>query len=164
MDRVRDDPNADVQRIEAKLASFVRDYTRSATSGSSENHEEALRWVCAGFEYLLGALLDRSRDWSGWVDGIEPAFEHFPDAVTVVSEVEIGIRGRAYWSKASRGPFYIEPFFGAVRIAQDHDVVESYEILFSNATQGLGLTPYGKHIRRSDWYLPSKWGYRFVKP
>lgn len=124
MDRVSDDPNADVQRIEAKLARFVRDYIGVASSGSNEDHDEALHWVCTGFEYLLGALLDGCRNWSGWVDGIEPAFEHFPDAVMVVSKVEVRIRGRADWCKAGSGPFCIEPFFGTVRIAQRHDTIE----------------------------------------
>ena len=158
------EPAANIHRIETKLANFVREYLRAISSGSAGDQEEALRWVCSAFEHLLGELLDGSQGWCGWVDGIEPAFEHFPNAVTVVSDVEISIRGRADWARSGGGPCWVEPFHGIVRIAESEDLIESYELLFSDEERGLGRTEFGKHIRRSDWYFPKRWGYRFKKP
>lgn len=158
------DQHAEIPDIEATLAGFVRDYIRASFSGSAERQEEALRWVCAGLEYLLGALMDGREEWDGWVDGILPATDYSPTAVTIDSKVEMSVRGQAIWGKAASGPFWIEPFLGTVRVAQDRDAVEAYEILFANAEQGLGRRFYGKHIRREDWYFPGQWAFRFTKP
>ena len=47
------DPHSEILYIETKLAGFVRDYVRSSATDSVERQEEALRWVCAGFRFLL---------------------------------------------------------------------------------------------------------------
>src|SRR5579871_1438021 len=52
-------PRAD--DLEAKLAGFIRSYI---CSSDPTEKEEALRWVCAGLERLLGMLLAGCSGWS----------------------------------------------------------------------------------------------------
>ena len=157
------DPHAQIPGIETKLAGFVRDYIRASSSGPAESQDEALRWVCAGLKYMLGALMDGCEEWDGWADGILPATDYLPTAVTIDSKVQVSVRGYAIWGKAASGPFWIEPFLGTVRVARDRNAVEAYEILFANAEQGLGHVFYGKRIRRADWYFPGRWAFRFKR-
>jgi hypothetical protein len=130
--------------LESKVAEFVRSYIRASRGGDSSEEQDALRWACAGLERLLGGLLQGSERWTGWVDGIFPATDMFPDALTVTSPV----RGSALWGKASRGPFWIEPFLATVRISENTDAIVSYSLKFADAARGLGTVPYGKHLSR----------------
>jgi hypothetical protein len=41
-----------------------------------------------------------------------------PDPVKTLSPVESTMRGAAIWGENLRGPFWIEPFFAHVRIAE----------------------------------------------
>jgi hypothetical protein len=147
--------------LDAKLAGFVRSYIRCSSSSVSAEKEE--HWMYRGLEWLLGELLKGSDGWGGWIDGILPAADMLPDSIQVISAVEVSVRGRAIWGKGSRDGFSIEPFFGSVRISETQDEIVSYEIKFGDAACGLGRTPYGKHIRRPDWFFPTEWLYTFSK-
>jgi hypothetical protein len=148
--------------LESKLARFVRSYLAIQDSDSPEK-QEALRWVCSGLEYLLGVLLQGNDGWTGWVDGIVPATDILTDSVNVVSAVELIVRGRAEWAKQASGPFWIEPFLGSVRISETVDEIVSYELGFGDAARGLGTMPYGKHVRKVDWFFPAAWLFTFSK-
>jgi hypothetical protein len=91
--------------LEVKLAGFVRTFIQESRDQHSAAAQEALRWVCAGLEHLLGARLEECERWSGWVDGVDPATDLLPDAVQVISGAEVSIRGRALWGKKAGGPF-----------------------------------------------------------
>ena len=144
--------------LEIKLAAFVRSYFHASHAGESD--PEALRWVCAAMEFLLGDLLEGAEGWSGWVDGILPATDMLPDAVTIVSECELHVRGSALWRNASG--CWIEPFFGSVRIAANQDQIVRYELMFADARQGLGRVRYDKHLRWVDWFFPLEWEFTFI--
>ena len=149
--------------LESKVAEFVRSYIRASHGGDASEEQEALRWICAGLERLLGELLQGSEGWAGWVDGIFPATDMVPDALKVISPVELTVRGSALWGKASRGPFWIEPFLASVRISENTDTILSYSVKFADAARGLGTVPYGKHLRRPDWFFPVEWLFTFSK-
>ncbi len=147
--------------LECKLAGFVRCYINASQNSEHSQAEEALRWVCSGFEYLLGHLLDECGDWRGWVDGIMPATDMLPDAIKVVLPLDLTIRGLAIWGERSRGPFWIEPFQASARIAAGTDSLIDYEIYFGDASRGLARFAYGKHVRRAEWYSPHEWLFMF---
>jgi hypothetical protein len=149
--------------LESKLAGFVRSYIHASKNGESLQAEEALRWVCSGMEYLLGSLLDDCKGWHGWVDGIIPATDILPDAITVSSNIDLSVCGQAVWGERSQGPFWIEPFLGSVQIAETHDVLGAYEIHFGDAARGLAKFPHDKHVRRVDWFSPGEWLFVFSK-
>ena len=86
-----------------------------------------------------------------------------PEAVKVVSLFEVSVRGYAMWAKASRGPLWIEPFFGITRISETGDSIIGYELHFGDAARGLGSFPYGKHIRWENWFFPKHWLFSFSK-
>lgn len=77
------------------LAGFARSYSHAPHGGDSSREEAALRWVCTGLEYRLGAPLEGKDGWLGWGDGILPATDMLPDFIRVISEVELRVRGRA---------------------------------------------------------------------
>jgi hypothetical protein len=142
--------------LEAKLAGFVRSYIRSGPAQG----EEALRWVCAGLEWLL----DGCTRWSGWVDGILPATDMLPDAIEVVSPVALSIRGCALWAKSAKGPFWIEPFHATVQISDAAEgTIVNYDLRFADAARELGTVPFDKHLRKPDWFFPSEWLFTFSK-
>jgi hypothetical protein len=147
--------------LESKLAGFVRAYIRASSGGDSTEEQEALRWTCAALEWLLGELLQGSKGWTGWVDGIIPATDMLPDALVVISPVEFTLRGCALWGKI-RG-FWIEPFLASVRISDNADAIVGYSLKFADATRGLGTVPHGKHLRRPDWFFPVEWLFTFSK-
>src|SRR5262249_32887525 len=70
--------------LESRVAEFVRSYIRASRGGDFSEEQEALRWTCAGLERLLGGLLQDSKGWTGWVDGIFPATDMLPDALKVI--------------------------------------------------------------------------------
>ena len=87
--------------LESKLAEFVRTYIAAARADDLSQEPEALRWLCCGLEYFLGEQLEGSDEWNGWVDGILPATDMLPDAIKVVSPIEVSVRGYALWRMAS---------------------------------------------------------------
>jgi hypothetical protein len=150
--------------LESKLAGFVHAYITAVHRGDPSQQQEELRWVCSGLEYLLGALLQERDGWAGWVDGINPATDMLPDSISVVSAVELSVRGWALWGKSvGAEPFWIEPFLGSVRVSDTADAIVSYELRFGDAVHGLGKFPHGKHLRRVDWFFPTKWMFTFSK-
>jgi hypothetical protein len=149
--------------LECKLAAFVRSYIDASLSGESSYANEALTRVCSGFEYLVGHLLNERDEWRGRVDGIIPATDMVPDAIRVDSSLGFTLNGRAIWGESSRGPFWIEPFRGSVRLTEGTDALIDYEIRFADASRGLATFPYGKHLRRAEWYLPQEWLFMFSK-
>ena len=92
-----------------------------------------------------------------------PGYDMVPDALKVTSPVELTVRGSALWGKGSRGAFWIEPFFATVRISKNTDAIVSYSLKFADAARGLGAVPYGKHLRRPDWFFPVEWLFTFSK-
>lgn len=154
--------SSETDQLEAKLAGFIRSYL-SCTDPSQK--EEALRWVCAGLEWLLGTLLNGCTGWSGWVDGILPATDMLPGAIEVISPGALSIRGCALWAKnTARSPFWIEPFHATVQISDEaEDTIVSYDLAFADASRELGSVPYDKHLRRPDWFFPSQWLFTFSK-
>ncbi len=78
------------------------------------------------------------------------------EAVRVVSVVEVSLRGYAIWA-IGRGPAWIEPFFGIVRISETGDSIAGYELHFGDAVRGLGKVPYGRHMRWVAWFFPTEW-------
>lgn len=149
--------------LELKLAEFVRTCIDAARSDDLSQEPEALRWLCCGLEWLLGEQLQDRDGWSGWVDDIIPATDMLPGAIQVISPIEVSVRGYATWAKAGRGPFWIEPFFGIVRISESDNSITGYELHFGDAARGLGTTPYGKHVRWESWFLPAEWMFHFSK-
>ena len=149
--------------LESKLARFVRSYIVASRTAHVAEQEEALRWVCSGLEWLLGGRLEGVDGWTGWVDGILPATEMLPDGITVISAVELQIRGQALWGERAAGPFWINPFFGSVQISEGSEEITNYELRFGDAARGLGRVPYGKHLRRADWFFPAEWYFTFFK-
>src|ERR1700716_4307975 len=119
------DPGAGLSNgdLEHKLAGLVRSYIYASRGSDSSQEQEALRWVCSGLEYLLGGLLEGHNGWRGWVDGILPATDMLPNAVNVISTVELSVRGRALWGKSAKGQFWIEPFLGSVQISETSDAI-----------------------------------------
>jgi hypothetical protein len=113
--------------------------------------------VCAdGLERrLAGELYGRER-WKRWVDGVLPATDLVPEAVMAISAVEVNLRGFAIW-EIGRGPAWIEPFFGIVRLSQTSDAILGYELRFADADRALGNVTYGKHVRRVDCFFPPEW-------
>jgi hypothetical protein len=87
----------------------------------------------------------------------------FPDSVNVISTVELSVRGRAIWAKNSRGPFWIEPFLGVVRISETIDAIVSYDLKFADASRELARFRYGRHLRKADWFFPEEWYSRFQR-
>jgi hypothetical protein len=153
--------SSETDQLEAKLAGFIRSYL-SCTDPSQK--EEALRWVCAGLEWLLGTLLNGWTGWSGWVDGILPATDMLPDAIEVISPIALSIRGCALWAKSDKSPFWIEPFHATVQISDAAaDTIVSYDLMFADAARELGTVPFGKHLRKPDWFFPSQWLFTFSK-
>src|SRR5258706_13448909 len=69
----------------------------------------------------------------------------------------------AIWGKTARGPFWIEPFLASVRVSESSDTIVNYDLGFGDAVRGLGTVPYGKHLRRADWFFPTEWLFRFSK-
>jgi hypothetical protein len=149
--------------LEPKIAEFVRTHVAAASSEGVLQEREALRRLCAELERLLGLQLEGCDGWDGWVDGIIPATETRPDAIKVISPLEVSSRGSAIWAQSSRGPFWTEPFFGVVRISDSEDAIIGYELRFADAARGLGTTPHGKHLRWPSWFLPTEWMFRFSK-
>jgi hypothetical protein len=149
--------------LESKIAEYVRAYVEAARGDDSSQEQEALRWLCSGLEYLLGEQLEGRDGWNGWVDGIIPASDMLPQAIKVISKVEVSVRASAIWAKASPGPFWIEPFFGIVRISESGDSIIGYELHFGDGAWGLGTTVHGKHLRWESWFLPAEWMFRFSK-
>jgi hypothetical protein len=147
------------QLVESVLAGSVRSYIQAQVE--SEEQGRALYGVCSALEHLLDILLQGSSEWNGWVDGLYLAWDAVPNAVQIVSPVELTVRGKADWGK--RDPCWIEPFFAAVRISETSEAIESYEIKFADAAKGLGRTAYGKHIRQPEWYFPEEWLFTFSK-
>ena len=148
--------------LESEIAKIVRTYIDTACSDGLSPDPGALRWLCSGLEWLLDREPQGCDGWKGWVDGILPT-DIVPDAVRIISTVEVSVRGSALWAKTSRGPFWIEPFFGIVRISETDDSIQAYELHFGDAAWGLGATPYGKHVRWESWFLPAEWMFRFSK-
>lgn len=144
--------------LESKLAEFVRTYIAAARSDDLSKEPEALRWMCCGLEWLLERRL-KGREGSEWwwVDGIVPATDMMPDAIQVISAVEVSVRGYALWAKASEAPLWIDPFFCIVRISETGDSIAGYELYFGDAARGLGKVPYDKHLRWVDWFFPQEW-------
>jgi hypothetical protein len=149
--------------LEAQVAEFVRSYIRASRAGDSSEEQEALRFTCAALERLINGLLKGSEGWTGWVDGILPATDMFADALKVISPDELTVRGRAVWGKSSRGPFWIEPFWGAIRLFENTDAIVSYSLRFADATRELGTVAYGQHVRRPAWFFPAEWLFTFSK-
>jgi hypothetical protein len=156
-------PGASDNELEIKLGGFVRLYIHASLGGDSQLEQNALRWVCSGLEYLLGSLLNGCDGWCGWVDGILPATDMLPDAVRVSSGIDLTIRGQALWGENARGPFWVEPFLGSVRVSETHDVIAGYEIKFADAARGLATFPHDKHVRRPEWFSPAEWLFVFSK-
>jgi hypothetical protein len=149
--------------LESRIAESVCSYIKAVRSPDSPNEPEALRWLCAGLERLLRRRLEGREGWNGWVDGVIAATDILPDAIQVISAVEVNLRGYATWAKVSRGPFWIEPFFGIVRLSETDHSIAGYELYFADAVLGFGRVPYGKHIRWEAWFLPNEWLYKFSK-
>jgi hypothetical protein len=84
-----------------------------------------------------------------------------PDAVQLISPVELSVRGRAVC--ADYGDLCIEPFLGCVRISEAGDAVISYHIHFGDASWAPGSVPYNKHLRKPDWFFPAQWFITFAK-
>ena len=80
----------------------------------------------------------------------------------MISTVELSVRGRALWGKSAGGPFWIEPFLGAVQISETTDAIVSYDLKFADAARGPGATPYLKHLN-PDWFFPAQWLFAFSK-
>jgi hypothetical protein len=154
-------PATSDDELESYLAGFVRSYMQTSRGRDPAGQEDALQKVCTGLEYLLGRLLSRRVEWRGWVDGVIPATEYVPDSIQVISMVELSVRGCALWAKGSRGPFWIEPFLGCVRISETRDAIVGYQIHFGDASRGLANVPYDKHLRRPDWFHPAQWLFSF---
>jgi hypothetical protein len=156
-------PGASDNELEIKLAGFIRSYIHASYGEDSLLEQNALRWVCSGLEYLLGSLLNGCEGWRGWVDGILPATDMLPDAVKVSSGIDLTIHGQALWGEDARGPFWIEPFLGSVRISETHDAITGYKINFADAARGLATFPHDKHVRRAEWFSPAEWLFVFSK-
>jgi hypothetical protein len=86
-----------------------------------------------------------------------------PDAVEVLSPVELTVRGSAIWGENVRGPLWIEPFFASLRTSEVCDTIVSYDLRFGDAVRELGTVPFGKHLRRADWFFPTEWLFRFSR-
>jgi hypothetical protein len=115
-------------------------------------------------EQLLGALLDKSNEWNGWFDDLEPADDILSSPVTVVSAVEVSVRGRAIWGESGGDRnFWIEPFFASIRISEAADRILSYDLELGDACRGLAKFPYGKHVRYENWFFPADWLFTFSR-
>jgi hypothetical protein len=87
-----------------------------------------------------------------------------PDAISVVSAVEVSLRGYALWGEsAGGGPFWIEPFLASLRISETNDAIVAYELRFADASQGLRRVAADKYLRRTDWFFPTEWLFAFSK-
>ena len=104
--------------LESQLAGFVRSYMHALGGDESSERQEALRWICAALERLLGRLLqEHGGGRYSFVDGIVPGWDMVPNPVQVLSPRELTIRGTADWGENARGSSWIEPFFASLRIS-----------------------------------------------
>ena len=86
------------------------------------------------------------------------------DAIEVISPVALSIRGCALWAKSDKSPFWKEPFHATVQISDAPEgAIVSYDLMFGDAARQLGTVPFGKHLRRPDWFFPSQWLFTFSK-
>jgi hypothetical protein len=147
--------------LESKLAEFVRTYIAAVRGDDLSQEPEALRWLCCGLEYFLGEQLEGSDGWNGWVDGIVPATDMLPDAIQVVSSVEVSVRDYQF------GPKLPGPPSGSTRssVACEfrRQATPSYEIHFGDKARGLAKLPIGKHLPWVHWFFPKDWIYSFFK-
>jgi hypothetical protein len=73
-----------------------------------------------------------------------------------------GARKRALGKRFAR-PFLGRAFLASVRVCENTDAIVSYSLKFADAAWELGAVPYGKHLRRPDWFLPVEWLFTFSK-
>jgi hypothetical protein len=71
------------------------------------------------------------------------------------------IRGTADWCGESGA--WIEPFYAAMRLTATGDALSGYTLCFGDSARGLATVPYGKHLRRTDWFYPDTWLFAFTK-
>lgn len=147
---------------ETFLAAHVAEFLK-LPEVAYEERKKALAWVCLGVGRLLDSLLTGER-WGGWIDNVFPGND-FPEwAVTVESGSVMSLRGTAPWAKDVCGPFWIEPFFARLRLSEDRQHLDSYEIGFADASRDLRQFRHGQHIRRENWCFPEKWMFYFTGP
>jgi hypothetical protein len=153
-----------IARLESILAADVTAYLDAAKT-SAEQQEAQLRSLCSSLEFLLQKKLAGSDGWkrSYWIDGIIPASDMIPDAVTI-TDGEIQIRGIAIWGKGGRrDPFWIEPFYASLCLPAADGSLPAYTLCFGDSARDLATTPYGRHLRRVDWFYPESWLFAFTK-
>jgi hypothetical protein len=131
-----------------ELAAGVRAYLALADRDSPAG-QEWLQRICGQLEWFLNGLLRGHEGWTRhrYVDGL------IPDSVAVTSPVAIEIRAIMIWGKGRAQ--WVEPFLGVVRISPAADRIESYELAFGDAEQGLGRVPFRPHRRRP--VDPARW-------
>jgi hypothetical protein len=151
--------------LESLLAADLTAYLDAAKS-SPEEQEARLRSLCSSFEFLLQKKkLEDSDGWkrSYWIDEIIPASDMIPDCVTITGS-EIQIRGTAIWGNGgSRDPFWIEPLHAVLCLQATDGPLPAYTLCFGDSARDLASVPYGKHLRRADWFYPDSWLFVFTK-
>ena len=151
----------EIQRLESLLATDLRTYLGAGNS-SPEEHQDQIQSLMATLEYLLQTHLEGCEGWkrSYFVDGIFPAFDVLPDCFSI-ADGEMRIRGRADWCGESGA--WIEPFYAAMRLSAAGDPLSAYTLCFGDSARGLATVPYGKHLRRTNWFYPDSWLFTFTK-
>ena len=87
-----------------------------------------------------------------------------PEAIEIVSDVELRLRGRVIWAKSVGAlGVWIEPFFFSVRLSDTDDLVAAYVFSFADAARGLEKVLYGMRLRRPDWFFPAEWLFTFQR-
>jgi hypothetical protein len=132
---------------------------RALIHASDSERELEERELCLLLSWELGRLLQSSIGWSNfyWIERL------LPDLIEVISPIEVNVRGRLECAGYGNGCWWIEPFFGSVRLTETGDSIAAYRLMCGNADRGLGQTPYGTHIRREDWFRPAAWLFAFTK-
>jgi hypothetical protein len=150
----------EIARLESLLVADLRVYldARKRSPGEAQEHIPSLMAI---LEHLLQSYLEGCEGWkrSYFIDGISPAFDMIPDCFTVTGD-EIRIRGRADWCGESKS--WIEPFYAVMRLTPAADTLSSYTLCFGDSALGLATVPYGKHLRRADWFFPETWLFAFT--
>ena len=83
--------------LESKVAGFVRSYIRASHERDSSEKQGRCDGICTGLERMLGGLLQ------GRVDGVHPATDMLPEALKVISPLELAVRGGPLWRRVRKG-------------------------------------------------------------
>ena len=150
-----------IERLEDLLFADLQTYL-GAMNSTPNQHQDQIKSLMETLEHLLQRHLEGCEGWNSscFIDGIVPAFDMLPDCISIAGG-EMRIQGTADWCGESGA--WIEPFYATMRLSAMGGALSDYTLCFGDSARGLATVPYGKHLRRTDWFYPSAWLFTFTK-